>query len=79
MKSKTVVGQIIDALTPKRRPGAVPKVTPCPFCGANLSQTKHAAHRADCKNAFRDTPPQAADFAQDPGAGYNKNGTFPQT
>ena len=79
MKSKTIVGQIIDALNPKRRAGAVPTVTPCPYCGTSLSQTGHAAHRAGCQDAFRYAPPQPAEFDQDSGGGYNRNGTFPQT
>jgi hypothetical protein len=49
----------VDALKPKRKPGARPKVTACPFCGASMSQTAHKAHRPGCRAAHRDAPPQA--------------------
>lgn len=76
---KNSVQSMIDVLMPKRRPGALPKVTPCPFCGVQMSQMAHAAHRDDCKRDFKQAPPQPAESAQDPGGGYNPDGTFPQT
>jgi hypothetical protein len=74
-----IVKNFIDAMRPKGRVGRLPKITPCPYCGAHLSQTDHGKHRATCAAAFRDALPQAAEFAQDPGGGYNRDGTFPQT
>lgn len=73
------VQRFLDALKPKGRPGRLPKITPCPYCGAHLSQTDHGKHRGPCAAAFKNAPPQAAEFAQDPGGGYNRDGTFPQT
>lgn len=73
------VKHFVDALKPKARPGRLPKITPCPYCGAHLNQTGHAKHRAPCAAAFRNAPPQPAEFTQDPGGGYNRDGTFPQT
>jgi hypothetical protein len=79
MKTTKYVQPLIDAMAPKRRPGAVAKVTQCPYCGSSMSQTNHAAHRRDCKEQFRQAPPQPADFENDAGGGYNPNCTFPQT
>jgi hypothetical protein len=44
-----------------------------------MSQTAHKAHRLACQQAFKDAPPQAADFMHDAGGGYNKDLSFPQT
>jgi hypothetical protein len=79
MFRKNVVKPLIDALRPKRRPGAIPKVTPCPYCGLNMSQSEHITHRPACQQAFKDAPPQAADFMHDAGGGYNEDLSFPQT
>jgi len=79
MSQKGLVSGMINQLNPKRRPGALPRVTPCPYCGMNMSQTDHARHRRGCAVAHKQAPPQAAEFAQDPGGGYNPDGTFPQT
>jgi len=73
------VKQLIDELKSKGRPGRPPKITPCPFCGSSMSQTEHSKHRAKCAQNFRGAPPQSAELAQDPGGGYNKDGTLPQT
>lgn len=40
--------QVVDALTPRMRPGRLPSVTACPYCGVHLNQTKHRKHRALC-------------------------------
>ena len=74
-----LIQPLIDVMKPKRRPGALPKVTTCPYCAKSMSQTDHASHHPGCKESFKDAPPQAAEFAQDPGGGYNADGTFPQT
>ena len=79
MTKKTLVSHYIDQLKPKRRPGAIPTVTPCPFCGSSMSQTNHRKHRKQCAEEFEKAPPQAAEFDQDAGGGYNPDGTFPQT
>ena len=74
-----IIKQFLKGMKPVGRPGAKPIVTACPYCGANMSQSNHAKHRPGCKTAFQDAPPQAAEFDQDPGGGYNPDGTFPQT
>jgi hypothetical protein len=74
---KTFIKRMIDAMLPRRRRGALPKVTACPYCGVSMSQTNHSLHRRNCANQER--PPQAAEFDQDAGGGYNRDGTFPQT
>ena len=74
-----LVRDFVDPMKPKGRPGRLPTVTACPYCGANLSQTEHSKHRKACAAQFKDAPPQAAESAQDPGGGYNPDGTFPQT
>jgi hypothetical protein len=79
MRQKKLIEPMIDALKPKRRPGALPKVTTCPYCGQSMSQTAHAAHRPACRQAFKDAPPQPADFMHDAGGGYNADLSFPQT
>ncbi len=79
MFRKNVIKPLVEALRPKRRPGAIPLVTPCPYCGLNMSQTAHKTHRLACQQAFKDAPPQAADFMHDAGGGYNKDLSFPQT
>lgn len=79
MIKKRVVGPLIDQLNPRRRVGALPIVTPCPYCGSQMSQTDHRKHRKSCEEQFRQAPPQAAEFDQDAGGGYNPDGTFPQT
>jgi hypothetical protein len=79
MTKKSVVGHLIDQLKPKKRSGAVPTVTQCPYCGCSMSQTAHRGHRKGCEQQFRDAPPQPAEFDQDAGGGYNPDHTFPQT
>ena len=79
MARKNVAKPLVDALRPKRRPGAIPTVTSCPYCGISMSKTKHAKHRPACKQAFQDAPPQAADFMHDAGGGYNTDLSFIQT
>ena len=79
MTKKTLVAACIGQLKPKWRPGAIPNVTPCPYCGSSMSQTAHRKHRKACEAMFRQAPPQAAEFDQDAGGGYNPDGTFPQT
>jgi hypothetical protein len=75
----TIVKHYMKELQPSARPGRPANVTACPYCGQHMSQTNHAKHRKGCKTAFQQAPPQSAEFAQDPGGGYNKDGTFPQT
>lgn len=72
------IKNMIDSLMPKGRPGRLPKITPCPYCGVHLSQTAHGKHRPACA-ADSPNSPSPAEFSQDPGGGYNKDGTFPQT
>jgi hypothetical protein len=79
MTKKNLIKPLIDALRPKRRRGAIPIVSPCPYCGLNMSRTDHATHRPPCQEAFKDAPPQPADFMHDAGGGYNKDLSFPQT
>ena len=73
------IKNLINSLRPKGRPGRLPKITPCPYCGAHLSQTAHAKHRSACAAQSPNSPRPAAELSQDPGSGYNKDGTFPQT
>jgi hypothetical protein len=79
MSQKKLIKPLIDAMRPKRRRGAIPTVTPCPYCGLNMKQTDHAAHRPGCREAFKNAPPQSADFMHDAGGGYNEDLSFPQT
>jgi hypothetical protein len=74
-----IIKQFFEAMKPKGRPGRLPTVSACPYCGAHMSKSDHAKQGAGCKTTFKDAPPQAAEFAQDPGGAYNKDGTFPQT
>ena len=74
-----IVEQYMKDMQPNARPGRPANVTACPYCRQHMSQTNHAKHRKGCKAAFQNAPPQAAEFAQDPGGGYNKDGTLPQT
>jgi hypothetical protein len=74
-----IVKQFLKEMKPVARPGPKPSVTACPYCGVNMSQSNHAKHRPGCKTEFQNAPPQAAELDQDPGGGYNPDGTFPQT
>ena len=74
-----IVYKYMKELEPRARPGRPAKVTACPYCGQQMNQSSHAKHRPGCKAEFQNAPPQASEFAQDPGGGYNKDGTFPQT
>jgi hypothetical protein len=74
-----IVEQFLKEMKPQARPGRPANVTACPYCGLHMSQSNHAKHRPGCKTAFQDAPPQASEFDQDPGGGYNQDGTFPQT
>ena len=78
MHKKIPIQAVIDALKPPARRGALPKVTPCPYCGASMSQTSHARHRPACRQEHRQAPPQAAGLDNDAGGGYNADGTYPQ-
>ena len=88
MIRKHLIKPLIDAMRPKRCRGGIPNVTPCPYCGANMSQTDHIKHRPACLEAFRKAPPQKipsdgplqpADVMHDAGGGYNEDLCFPQT
>lgn len=73
------IQKMIDGLTPKPRTGALPKITPCPYCGMHMSQSAHAAHHPNCRRDFRHAPPQPAELDQDAGGGYNRDRSLPQT
>lgn len=75
---KTIAKHFMDAMRPKGRPGRLPNVTPCPYCGAHMSQGEHAKHRGPCEAAFQGRALQSSELAQDRGGGYNRDGTFPQ-
>ena len=72
------VTHYINELKPDSPSGPLPTVTPCPYCGTNMSQAAHANHRPICAQDHQMAPPQSARLDDDAGGGYNANGTFPQ-
>ena len=79
------VAHYIDELKPAAQAGPLPTVTPCPYCGVNMSQASHASHRPLCAQDNNMAPPpfpsvtQSSRLDQQTGGGYNADGTYPQT
>lgn len=78
MIRKNLITSRRDSLKPKRRRGALPIVTSCPYCRASMSQTTHQTHRPACEAEFNNAPAQPADLMHDPGSGYHEDLSFIQ-
>lgn len=45
-------------MRPRARRGALPQVSPCPYCGVNMNKTIMAKHRPICEQRHKSQPPQ---------------------